>query len=138
MKKIVFLFVLGFIVSCQLPSSLNGKKSNQDLLYKTWILQDENGDVLSYNGQAINLQFMKESEIRASGFSGCNRYFSTVNLDESSIRFEQVGATLMACPEMETEQMFLDLLPKIDRYELHGNELTLYQGKIVLFRFVAK
>lgn len=138
MKNLLYLSLLVFVVSCQFPRTSDSKDFSQNLLYKTWVLQDENGDVVSYNGQVINLQLMEDNSYRASGFAGCNRYFSSVELSEESIQFHQIGATLMACPEMDAEQMFLDLLPKINRYEINGKNLKMYQGKILLFHFISK
>lgn len=104
-----------------------------------WVLQDENGTVISYNGQDVSMAFKQESTgLQASGFAGCNRYFSNVDLQPDMIKFNQPAATLMACPDMEGETAFLDLLTKVNAYEISGNELKLFQNKILLLRFKSK
>lgn len=39
---------------------------------------------------------------QAIGFSGCNNFFGSYELDGSSLKFGPVGATRMACPDLET------------------------------------
>jgi heat shock protein HslJ len=49
---------------------------------------------------------------RAAGFAGCNRWFAAVTQNGEELRFGDVGATRMACPEpqMTTERDFLAAL----------------------------
>ncbi len=51
------------------------------------------------------IEFSAEGNV--SGNSSCNRFFSTwATGAENKLSFAPVGATKMACPEMETETMF--------------------------------
>lgn len=104
----------------------------------TWLLQDENGTVVSYNNQEVTMNFVNENGLQAVGFAGCNRYFSSVSLQPEGIKFGQAGSTMMACPEMDGEQAFLDLLSQVNAYEVSGSELKLFQDKILLLRFKRK
>lgn len=104
----------------------------------TWLLQDENGTVVSYNNQEVSMSFINDSGLQAVGFAGCNRYFSSVTLQPGVMKFGQAGSTMMACPEMDGEQAFLDLLSQVNTYELAGSELRLFQDKILLLRFKKK
>lgn len=141
MRTVFILLISGLILS-----SCDSLKSTKDfgivkkaILSNTWLLQDENGAVVSYNGENVSMEFAQEgSSYRASGFAGCNRYFSTVNLQPDQISFSAPGATLMACPEMEGEEAFLSLIPMVNNYEIAGNELKLYKDKILLLRFKSK
>lgn len=138
MKKLLILIGIGlFVLSCQTPSTVFGDFNSQKntIISNQWLLQDESGTVISYNGEAVSMQFTDDGALKASGFSGCNRYFSTVVLLPESIQFQKAGVSMMACPEMEGETMFLDLLSQINRYEVSQTELKLYQGKILLLRF---
>jgi heat shock protein HslJ len=52
-------------------------------------------------------------QARASGFSGCNRWFASVTHDGESLTFGDVGMTRMACtaePAMAAERNFLEVL----------------------------
>ncbi len=68
-------------------------------------VDDENanphGATMSFNAQ------------RASGDTGCNRWFATVTQDGEALRFGDVGMTRMACGagvQAATEQSFLAVL----------------------------
>ena len=41
-------------------------------------------------------------EKQATGFAGCNHFFGSYELDEASLTFGPIGATRMACPDLET------------------------------------
>ena len=139
MKKLIFLLVLGLsITACKTVAVTDFSKVKQLFQNTTWLLQDENGTVLSFNGEPVTMEFSEEQGFQAYGFSGCNRYFSGVTLLPESIKFDQPGSTMMACPEMKTEEMFLDLLSQVNAYEISNGELKLFQGKIVLLRFKSK
>lgn len=140
MKNLILLsFLLGiFATSCKTASVGSFDKVKKMITTNTWILQDENGNVKGFNGQDVTMSFMQTTDFQASGFAGCNNYFSSVDLQADYIKFTQPGSTLMACPDTSSESAFLDLLPQINGYEISGNELKLYQDKILLLRFKAK
>lgn len=140
MKKIVALLVFGSltILSCKTGPVTDFNSVKQMIENNTWLLQDESGTVVSYNNQEVSMNFDRTNGLQAVGFAGCNRYFSTVTLLPESIKFGQVGSTMMACPEMEGEQAFLDLLNQVNSYEVNNNELKLFQNKILLLRFKKK
>ncbi len=76
-------------------------------------------------------------EERISGFAGCNRMFGTVILDNTAygISFDQIGTTRMACPNMETEQNFVEALNLVKGfYLIDETHAALYQkpGKAII------
>lgn len=85
----------------------------------------------------ITLQF--EEEFRLYGASACNRYIGGYHIDETHLRFQQVGATLMMCPEpaMALEAEYFSALEHVETYELQADQLTLYydgRKSLLLFR----
>jgi len=63
---------------------------------------------------------------RVSGFSGCNRMMGGYVLDGESLRFDQMGGTLMACErDMELEKRFLAMFGQVKRWEISGETLRL-------------
>lgn len=141
MKKSVFAVILSvFLISCSTMSSSVGsfEEAERIITTSTWLLQDENGTVVSYNGQEVSLSFYKADGIKAFGFGGCNQYSTNVNLTPEKMEFGEILSTMMACPEMEVEEAFTDLLTLVDNYEINGRELKLYQGKILLMNFIRK
>jgi heat shock protein HslJ len=68
-------------------------------------------------------------EGRVGGSAGCNRYFTTYQIDENHLSFDsKIGATMMACPEqvMTQESTFLNLLSQTSTYKVKDNQLTFF------------
>lgn len=67
------------------------------------------------------LPFLVFKGKQVSGFSGCNQFNGTVNINGDQIKFSDLGTTRMACggPVMQQEQAFLSALNgktlKVDR-----------------------
>lgn len=138
-KSIICIIFTGlFLVSCQTSPVADFNKVRQIIQSNTWVLQDENGNIKGFNGKDVTMKFNQDEGLKATGFAGCNNYFSNVKLEPTGISFSQAGSTLMACPEIESEQAFLSLLTQVNGYEVVGSELRLYQNKILLFRFKAQ
>lgn len=74
-----------------------------------------------------------------SGRADCNLFFGDYTTDGSRIEFGQLGMTRMACPDMDSENRFAELLGAADRYEIRGNRLTLYASRreLAVFRSIA-
>ena len=140
MKKLIVLSVLSFLFlsSCKTGAVTDFNQVKALIENNTWLLQDENGTVVSYNNQEVSMNFINDNGLQAVGFAGCNRYFSAVTLLPESVKFTNPGSTMMACPEMDGEQAFLDLLSQVNAYEVSGSELKLFQDKILLLRFKKK
>ncbi len=64
---------------------------------------------------------------KAGGKGGCNQWFADVAVDGASIMFDQVGSTMMACPEpaMSIESAWLGYLPQIASWSITGGRLEL-------------
>lgn len=74
----------------------------------------------------------------ASGFAGCNRWFSSIEHDGAgALTFGDIGLTRMMCPEpqMTTERAFTDVLNRADHMRVEGNELVLSGSGADLLRF---
>jgi heat shock protein HslJ len=75
---------------------------------------------------------------RATGTGSCNRYFSTVEISGSSIRFGEVGATRMACtaPAASLQEVkYFEALEGASRFTLEGDVLSIYGGAKRPLRF---
>ena len=67
----------------------------------------------------VTLKFFEGGRLAGSG--GCNRLMGTYESpSRGQVAFQQVGSTMMACPEalMNQERKLLDLLPKITGYAI--------------------
>ena len=76
---------------------------------------------------------------RVAGNGGCNRVFGSFELEGDRLRFSQMGATRMACPDgMGQEQRFLAALAQAERYRIDGSHLELLDATgAVVTRFEA-
>lgn len=74
---------------------------------------------------------------KASGYSGCNNYFSTYELNGASLKFGLIGATRRACPEPQNgvETAFLQVLEGTRGWRIEKGILILLDGEAVLARF---
>ncbi len=65
-----------------------------------------------------------------SSYVGCNNIMGSYLMKEANtITFLYVGATKMACPDMDFESKYMAMLPRIDNYMIEGNMLHLHKGK---------
>lgn len=87
-------------------------------------------------GEAFIL--LDSSQSRVSGHASCNNFFgSYVLLAGGRIRFVgNLGATMMACPDMSVETAVLQALATIDNYAISGDRLSLNRARMApLLRF---
>ena len=69
----------------------------------------------------------------------CNRLTGVYQLnDKREVRFDQMGMTRMMCPNQEAEDRFVEMINKVDNYDIDGNMLLLFEGKTLLAVFQAK
>ncbi|HRI46990.1 MAG TPA: copper resistance protein NlpE N-terminal domain-containing protein [Ignavibacteriaceae bacterium] len=78
----------------------------------------------------IHIIFNSEGN-RIHGFSGCNTFNGSYELKNiNGISFSKVATTLMACPEMETEKQFHQILEMTDNYFFDGKYLQFNKAKM--------
>jgi heat shock protein HslJ len=72
-----------------------------------------------------------KSDNRLQGFAGCNNIMGSYELkNELSITFSGVASTLMACPDMKTEDALKKVLEQADNYTIKGNTLSLNKARM--------
>jgi len=77
----------------------------------------------------LNMVLTKE-EHRVRGFSGCNKFTGSYELNDNQLQFNQMASTNKACMTgMEQERQFLDALRSISRFNISGESLSLYRDK---------
>ena len=94
---------------------------------KYWKLVRLDGqDVVMSENQEREVHFMlKAQENKLTGFSGCNDFFGSYNLEDGNrIHFGYVGATRRACPDVQiNEYDFLKVFELIYSYTVSGEVL---------------
>jgi len=108
-----------------------------------WKLTEIDGQpaALGAGERELHLVLTSEEGVRVRGFSGCNRFTGSYELNEDQLRFKALAVTRMACREgMEQEQRFLEALGGVVRFTVSGDSLALYTGDerlILRFRAIA-
>lgn len=102
-----------------------------------WRLQTLDGEEVKLTDSAgeIFIQF-NEGEKRVSGRAACNRFFGNYEAERGKLKFSQMGATRMACPDLPLENHFFRMLEEVNAYEMKDNGLTFFSGGRAVATFV--
>ena len=65
------------------------------------------------------------AEGKITGQAPCNRFFGTLTYDATRFRIENIGATRMACPDLDHETAFFALLDKTRQIDRREGQITL-------------
>ena len=116
-----------FFLGCTTPNTNETIKPNVSLT-NTYF------KALSLNGAKAEV-FEKEAYIRfdtkdaITGYLGCNGFFGSFTTQDKNISFENVGSTKMMCPNMKTEDAFVNALQNTKTYEIKGETLNFFDEK---------
>ena len=106
---------------------------------RRWLLIEVMGQAYTPSEEGRESFLLLDSEQgRAGGNNSCNNFFGGYVIHAGQrIRFAgNMGATMMACPDMSTEQSFMEALRTIDNYSVSGDELSLNKARMApLLRF---
>jgi heat shock protein HslJ len=108
---------------------------------KHWKLVELRGVKVEYvNGQTREMYMtLKEGDNILVGHGGCNTFSGKFTIKAPvSISFREIISTEMACPNMNNEAAFLQVLQQTDNYSMNGDTLFLHKAKMApLARFEA-
>lgn len=134
MKKI--LAAVALLVAM---TACGGAQNNKPLEGTVWKLSSMEGipaSAIEGEGDAFTLLFNGE-EMLVSGRTNCNRFFGSYNAADGALAFGDMGMTRMACPDMQYEDAFVEMLGKVDGFSIEGEELTLFGDQQALASFKA-
>ena len=106
-----------------------------------WLLVELRGNAVVKNAKSKEFPFLLlANDLKASAYAGCNRLFAGYELFAGSrIRFKGFASTRMACADMKTEQILLEVLKVADTFSIKGKKMQLSKGKTPpLAKFVAE
>lgn len=121
MKSLLLLLCLAlFSVGC------NSSKKIAKLDGVKWELKTLNDKEikLTDSNSEIYIQF-NEAEKKVNGRGGCNRFFGNYEMDGDKLKFSPLGATRMACPDLQLETEFFKALETVDTYSIKDGVLSL-------------
>jgi len=140
MKNLYYLSALFFLVlltACKTPATA---QKSTDITGKTWKLTELNGQPIQLKNPKNNPYFKLNTEgMRYEGHAGCNGFGGTFEIKPEimRIKFNQGMSTMMACEDLETEQLFTKAVLAADNYSVNGNTLTLNKARMApLAKFV--
>jgi heat shock protein HslJ len=116
-------------------------KREYALIGTKWILLELYGRPVIKSPKSKESPFILLGEnYKASAYAGCNKLFAVYDLyDGFRIRFMRLASTRMACMDMKTEQILMEVLKSADTYSIKGNKMMLSKGKAtILAKFVAE
>ncbi len=118
--------VLFTAVSCKLQRA--PRSGARNLSGRDWVVIEDGQPVIS-NGKRIYIRFLLN---KFQGYAGCNTLFGSYIAQGGNLSFAGVSHTQVKCADMDSEHALLDLLPKVNRFRIQGDEVHLYSGKILL------
>lgn len=132
MKKILAAAVLfAAMTAC------DGVRNDKPLEGTVWKLTSMEGipaAAIDSEVDAFTLMFDGE-EMMAAGRTNCNRFFCNYEAIDGTLAFGEMGMTRMACPDMEFEDAFVQMLGEVDSFSIDGGELTLFSDGQTLASF---
>lgn len=121
MKSFLLLLCLGLLG----VGGCNSSKCMAKLTDIKWVLETLNGEKvkLTDSNSEIFIQF-NDAEKRVNGRAACNRFFGNYEMNDNKLKFSPMGATRMACPDLQIENQFFQVLDEVDAYTIKENVLT--------------
>ena len=114
-----------------LPANEVQQASAATLANTHWRLTQLGNEVIDNppGGREIFFQ-LQASSTNVTGHSGCNRMFGRYALEGTSLKFDAMGGTRMACDNrMELEQKFLTMFSQVAGWRIAQNTLELLDGE---------
>lgn len=119
--------------------SCRSAKENVSLTGVKWIAESLNGKELKFkeNGSEVFITLEADNK-KIFGRAGCNRFFGVYEQNDSQLTFSGMGATRMACPDMDIETTFFKVLEDTRSFVIKKNKLTLKDDGNVIAVFKAQ
>jgi len=102
-------------------------KNQYAIMEKNWKLIELNGHAIEKDTTSKEPRVIfKNKDYRVNGNGGCNNFFGNYKLEGAEkITISKIGSTRMACPNLKTEQEFLEAMQTAKTYEVTSGMLIL-------------
>jgi len=116
---------------------LSMRMQGQEILDKEWIVVKIEKEKIA---DTEKTPWIKLSEGRVSGFSGCNRMIGSYSWEGKTLTFSQLGGTKMFCFDaQELEDKFMKTLSKTHFWKYKRGKLYLFdENKTAIMMFEIK
>ncbi|MCD7978282.1 MAG: META domain-containing protein [Tannerellaceae bacterium] len=125
--KRVFFYAMMIALVCGVMSACSNHKADAKKLDGRWNIKSVNGDEIVAERTPF-LEF-DINEGKLHGNAGCNVVNSAIMLDDkdnSAIIVERGVTTMMACPDLETEDRVLRALEHVSHVKEGSNDNEMY------------
>ncbi len=131
-----------FAAAALLATTACGGSHDLPLEGTTWKLARMQGipdSAIAAEEDAFTLEF-DAADTLVAGRTNCNRFFGRYEVKGDRLHLGDLGMTRMACPDMQYEDRFSEMLSEADRFAIDGSELTLYDDRkpLAVFRAATK
>ncbi|RHR76111.1 META domain-containing protein [Odoribacter sp. AF15-53] len=131
------MFFCCLITLCM--ASCKSAKESVSLTGVKWVAESLNGKEIKFKESESGVFVTFEAnEKKVFGRAGCNRFFGAYEQDETQLTFSGMGATKMACPDMDIETTFFKVLEDTKSFVIKNNKLTLKDDNNVIAVFKAE
>jgi len=132
-----YLFVLiTAVISFQCSPKLS---PDAGWAHKRWVVTEMKGVPVqqseSRRDAYINFDI---ADKKFNGNGGCNQINGNYTINNSSINFGEVISTKMSCIDIAFENVFLNTLSTVDRFEINGDDMLLKRKKEVVLKLRAR
>ena len=142
MRKTIFagslLMIIISMVSCAKKGKTVSASDMNRIQGVSWYLTQVGGSPVSPMADGKQPHILLDPvKKQVTGFAGCNNFFGSYELDGASLTFGPMGATRMACPDLETglEASVFEALENTRKWKIEGGDLLLLKAHGVLARF---
>ncbi len=134
MKGVFFCCILTmWMVSCKTA------KESVSLTGVKWVAESLNGKEVKFKeGMSEVFITLEAKDKKVFGRAGCNRFFGAYELNEAQLSFSGMGATKMACPDMDIETTFFKVLEDTKSFVIKNDKLMLKDDNNVIAVFKAQ
>lgn len=110
----------------EMKSTEEAGASESDLLSgKDWKLVMLDGEKVVIDSEMGSPHVKFENTERISGNLGCNNFGGSYKAEGNQISFSKITATQMACPNLNVEQSFLEILNTATSFRISNDTLVL-------------
>lgn len=139
-NQLVQLDLTGKPIMSEMASRYILKKEDNAVVEKYWKLVELNGKPVQGPAEGereVHLILKANGNVQGNG--GCNGFGGKYELQAGNrIKFSQVFSTKMACPNLDTENQFFEVLNTADNYTVVNDTLSLNKARMApLAKFVA-
>jgi copper homeostasis protein (lipoprotein) len=111
-------------------------QSAQEIIGIHWKLTELNGKAVKGEDEKdLYIEFLPENNFKA--YAGCNKLSGHYEYKDNRIHFMRIVGTMKACPNMDPEMQFREVLETVNNFVRNEKVLQFRKGEDFLAKFVA-